>query len=228
MAKRRSTEDAGAKQDATPFDYSEAEWSEIEAAARSVLPDGKSLPNEVRKALVERARTYRVGIRMRPLATQRRDWQKVMHLSERLIEALLVVCERGVQYFEIHGHPEEGEKFGREFEDHFRKILEVKFVAKVMAAPPPPEADLVPARVGYQFDVLQVWIRLGGKLQFSRHPKTRKPQGPLIRFFRAVTNPVMGASAPSLESLPDIIRREKRVLQAAAGVFFNKRALQKS
>jgi hypothetical protein len=34
----------------------------------------------------------------------------------------------------------------------------------------------------------------------------------LARFFRAVTVPVMGALAPSPESLPDIIERQRRFL----------------
>src|SRR5256885_770653 len=55
MAKRKSKQDVGAKQDAPPlFDYSQAEWSEIKAAAPAILPDDKPLPNEVREALVAR------------------------------------------------------------------------------------------------------------------------------------------------------------------------------
>ena len=48
MAKRRSKQDVGAKQEALPFDYSQAEWSNIEEPIRAI---GKSLPNDVRELL---------------------------------------------------------------------------------------------------------------------------------------------------------------------------------
>jgi hypothetical protein len=50
---------------------------------------------------------------------------------------------------------------------------------------------------------------LGGKLRISRHPKSQKVQGPLAKYFMAVAEPVMGDATPSVESLPDIIERQK-------------------
>jgi hypothetical protein len=55
--------------------------------------------------------------------------------------------------------------------------------------------------------VLDVWTRLGGELKFSRHPKTQKIKGPLARYFEAATKCIYGGS---LESLPDIVRRDKQ------------------
>jgi hypothetical protein len=209
MAKRRSKQNVGAKQDAPPFDYSEAEWSEIEAAARAVLPDGKALPNEVRETLVEYARLYQIRIRMPPLSKDNQDWQKVARLSERLHQALKVVSER-------IDEPEGQKFFRRRAEATLKRLLEIKELAEEMNISPKHMGVLwkivggeyLPPRLRYQSDVLEVWASLGGQLRFSRSKKG--PQGPLIRFFQAVTSPVMGASAPSAESIPDIIRRKKR------------------
>jgi hypothetical protein len=57
--------------------------------------------------------------------------------------------------------------------------------------------------------ILFLWTHfLAGKLKFSRDPKSRRIQGPLVRYFVAVTAPVMKDAAPSLQSLPDIVRRQ--------------------
>jgi hypothetical protein len=213
MAKRRSRQDVGAKQDAPLFDYSEAEWSEIEAAARAVLPDDKPLPNEVREALVEYACLYQIRIKL-TLAKDNRDWQKVARLSERLHQALRVASERSVQRIKVTLGPGKAKSVRRSIEARLAKrLLELKDFAEHQIIPLE-AVNYRPVRVWYQSEVLRIWVYLGGKLRFSR--SRRGPQGPLIRFFQAVTTPVMGASAPSLESIPDIIRREA-ALQKANG-----------
>jgi hypothetical protein len=63
----------------------------------------------------------------------------------------------------------------------------------------------------FHFRVLEVWTDLGGKLQISRHPTTGKIKGPLARYFAAATQPVLGGS---LESLPDILARQKKLMEA--------------
>jgi hypothetical protein len=209
MAKRGSKQDVGAKQEAPLFDYSEAEWSNIEAAARAVLPDGKPVPSEVRHTLVQLARRYRVIITVRPWAEERRHWRRIMHLSESLEQAVLVMVEGAVASLNLNGLPEEAKCLRQQFRDPLRGILQIKNLAKIGIGNLP-KVYFRPARLDFQCDVLKVWALLGGQLRFSRHPKTGRPQGPLIKFFQAVTTPVMGASAPSLESLPDIIRRQKK------------------
>jgi hypothetical protein len=212
MAKRRSKQDVGAKQDAPLFDYSPAEWSEIEAAARAILPDGEPLPNAVRERLVEVARRYRADISLRPWPKDRCDWQKIVQLSERLHQAFSVVIEEGIDYYNIVGRPQSAEGVRRWRDGPLKAVLQIKLLAKdrLLSESPMLGRDR-PPRVWFQDEVLNIWIYLGGKLRFSRHPKTKRPQGPLIRFFRAVTTPVLGASAASLESLPEIIRRRKKI-----------------
>lgn len=64
-----------------------------------------------------------------------------------------------------------------------------------------------PAVIYYQ-RVLHLWTNaFGGKLGISRNSRI---DGPLVRYFLAVAHPVMGQKMPSLESMPDIVRRQKR------------------
>jgi hypothetical protein len=207
MAKRRGKQDVGAKQEALPFDYSPAEWSNIEEPIRAI---GQSLPNEVREALVKSARRYRARahVRMQPWPKERRDWQRIVQLSERLHQLVSVRVQGVVDYWNISGAPENAERLRRTLKDPLKGILQIKLVAKDILDHAS-KTDHRPAQI-FQSYVLTIWTHLGGKLQSARHPATHKPQGPLIRFLRAVTIPVMGASAPSLESLPAIIRRRKR------------------
>jgi hypothetical protein len=66
-------------------------------------------------------------------------------------------------------------------------------------------------RIGYYRFLLSIWTDLiRGPLKLSRDHDSHKPQGALIDFLHAVTGPVMGAEAPSLESLADAIKRERR------------------
>jgi hypothetical protein len=69
---------------------------------------------------------------------------------------------------------------------------------------------LDPPVVYYQ-RVLLLWKdTFGGRLAISRDSQdASKIRGPLIRYFFAVTRPVMGSHTPSLQSLPDIVDRQK-------------------
>jgi hypothetical protein len=69
-------------------------------------------------------------------------------------------------------------------------------------------------RVLFQSFVLHCWTRMGGTLKFSRHPETRKITGPLARYFFAATESVIGGS---LESLPDVVARQRSWEQEARG-----------
>jgi len=67
-----------------------------------------------------------------------------------------------------------------------------------------------PSVVYYQ-RILLLWKdTFGGRLAISRNgQQSRKIGGPLVRYFFAVTRPVMGDETPSLQSLPDIVDRQK-------------------
>jgi len=67
-------------------------------------------------------------------------------------------------------------------------------------------------RIFFFRDLFRVWTDLGGKLEFSRHPtgpRKGEPQGPLIRFLRAATSPIMGEV--KLETLAKAVKREKQM-----------------
>jgi len=67
-------------------------------------------------------------------------------------------------------------------------------------------------RIRYYGDLFSIWTRdIGGSLRFSRDPISGTPHGPLIHFLQACTHPVMDADAPSLETLCDAIKRERRL-----------------
>jgi hypothetical protein len=68
---------------------------------------------------------------------------------------------------------------------------------------------LDPSVVYYQ-EVLLIWHRLGGRLSLpGRNWKSGKLENDLIHFFRAIVDSVMLDNAPSDESIPDIVRRQK-------------------
>jgi hypothetical protein len=202
MAKRRSKQDGGAKQDAPLFDYSPAEWSNIEEPIRAI---GKSLLNNVRELLVGYADLYRFEMRLQTSAKDRRDWQTIARLSERLHQAVLAKIQRARK--SLRGYRLKSAPYN--LKEPLKGVLQIKKTAAALAG-----NRRLSTRITYQLLVLDLWVELGGKLQSTRHPKTGRPQGPLIRFFQAVTTPVMGASAYSLESLPAIIRRQKRARAA--------------
>jgi hypothetical protein len=70
---------------------------------------------------------------------------------------------------------------------------------------------LDPPVVYYQA-ILILWKEVfGGHLAISRDSQdASKIGGPLVRYFFAVTRPVMVRQTPSLQSLPDIVDRQKR------------------
>jgi hypothetical protein len=73
-------------------------------------------------------------------------------------------------------------------------------------------------RVVYFHRVLHVWWLVGGKTSLpTRDLRTGKLDNDLTRFFRAVVDPVMRDDAPSDESIPDIVKRQKLFEQRRFG-----------
>jgi hypothetical protein len=64
-------------------------------------------------------------------------------------------------------------------------------------------------REEYYHGIIKLWIMLTGRLTFSRDSVTKKPGGPLVRYIRAVTKPVMGKDAPTPEGIAKLICRER-------------------
>jgi hypothetical protein len=66
--------------------------------------------------------------------------------------------------------------------------------------------------VVFQQRILRLWTaQFGGTLTITRDPSSisNPISGALVKYFFAVATPVMGADLPSVQSLPDIIERQK-------------------
>jgi hypothetical protein len=178
------------------FDYSDREWAEIESSAQSAR----------RGPLTEHQRHHlrQAGVLYLALSTsmdflkEDKRWciaksEKVRRLAASLLEELVDADARN-----------NAKKYGRRF---------LQSLANLRDDPPVPAAKTpsYSPREDYYREIFAVWIDdLGGTLRLSRTVDTHKLGGPLIRFFQAVTNPVLGAEAPALESIHDIVGREKR------------------
>jgi hypothetical protein len=66
----------------------------------------------------------------------------------------------------------------------------------------------------FRFKVLDQWVKLGGTVRFSRHPHTQKIGGPLVRFYSAVTEPVIGGSAETLTHVVKAYKSWKAALDS--------------
>jgi hypothetical protein len=176
----------------TFFDYSNQEWSEIEKAARSAR--NRPPPKRLRKELVDFACDY-LGARL-TRSQRRQAWQKVVPQVDRLQQTISVIACGPLQ-------------------QHWLSVLsDIRCGAEIAVtlSEGDPFYFKNNPKMEYEFYVLSTWRSLGGKLKISRNSGTGKIDGPLARFFRAVTVPVMGTLAPSLESLPDIVQRQKRFI----------------
>lgn len=128
------------------------------------------------------------------------------------MQDISVLVEEHLQFLKnIGGTKRDQLTVRRDYADNFHDPLcTARDNAREYAEPEDPPFNN--PRLTYEFEVLSIWTSLGGELKVSRHPRTGKIQGPLARFFRAVTIPVMGTSAPSLESLPDIVQRQRKLM----------------
>lgn len=148
--------------------------------------------------------------------TVQRQWRKVGREFEKLRKTLSVAVERELRRLTGCGLSK-GQVADAEqcFRDVFGPICEMhdyatRQVGEFGTRCQPEDKMYSNPRMMYEWQILTNWTCLGGKLTRSRDRETQKIGGPLARFFRAVTVPVMGARAPSLETLPDIISRKKR------------------
>jgi hypothetical protein len=174
------------------FDYSDQEWTEIELSAQPV-----------RKGPLtghERHRLRQAGVLYLALSTSmeflKQDKRVRNAKSEKIRKSAASLLEELVD-FDARNN---AKKFGRPFLQSLAKLRD----------DPPVLAPKNPPREDYYREIFSVWIdNLGGTLKLSRTADTHKLGGPLIRFFQAVTNPVLGTEAPALESICDIVCREK-------------------
>jgi hypothetical protein len=206
LQKIRERAAAAATVEYVAFKYTEEEWAEIVRSLQHLQPSEEDL-GKARRQLRDAARRYRREKANSPGKKTRqrwfrRDWARIAKLSEEAIHLLR-------KYSDIESAPDpDGGPPADPWRAHKEALMKLNVVARGRLAESRIDDGFPTAgpRACYQFYVLETWTRLGGKLQFSRHPQKHKITGPLARYFSAVTRPVLDGS---LESLPDIVKRHK-------------------
>jgi hypothetical protein len=197
--------------------YTDEQWAGIERALQHLQASQVNL-KEARERLGVAAARCRREIASAPRRqTQKRllarDWTRITKLSDELIRLL-----SHVEVLEPRPADPEGRRPTEIWCDHKLALMKLNDLARShFAAPKLDDGYGYPTaspRAWFQFTALELWTRLGGKLQFSRHARTNKIAGPLVRYFSAASLPVLGGSP---ESLPDILKRHK-----AMALAFNK------
>jgi hypothetical protein len=194
------------------FDYTDEQWADIERSLLHLQPDQAAL-EKARNELVQAARLHNWELiddafgRRNLEKCIAKEWVRIKKLSDDLLGAL-----RRVGTFEGLDRP------GRQpavesYKDEQLAVARLNAMAVARLAGPKIDDGFPKAtkRQWFHFHVLHVWTELGGKLRFSRHPTTQQIKGPLARYFAAATQPVCGGS---LESLPDILKRQESLLPA--------------
>lgn len=194
------------------IEYNDSEWEAIEAAVASVRPK-QSLTSSERKELCTLSELYLVSRNSpRQVATkeQKKLWSDVGKLSDKLSLVLSAALDSKAPHEPYR--PDRYAKLLNSLKSMSRSVECFSGLNYSRPGSPSPHA------IYYRY-VLMFWTdRLSANLGISRHRIDKTPQGPLVRFFCAVCAPVMREDMPSLETVADIVSREKnlRVSRRAA------------
>jgi hypothetical protein len=185
------------------FDYSDEQWLAIEREV--ALVRSRLLTHFERRLFIGAGDLYLSSVRIRQrfearLQEKTESWTAVRMLAEELLTALnrATATSAYIEKYIVRMTP----LLGKLRDD-----------AKLFGEP----WILRSPKDEYYERVLSIWVdHCGGQLKKSRDKTTQKPKGPLLRFFVAVTYPVMGIDAPKPETIFDIVDREK-LRRTAAG-----------
>jgi hypothetical protein len=181
------------------FDYSNKQWAAIETEV--ALVRSAPLTRIERRLFILAGDVYLHCVRSKQSFEARRQeemesWTVVRNLTEELLTALNRAMATNVC----------NEKYMVPMTTLLSKLRDD---AERFGKPWIPKGE-------YYQSVLSMWVdHCGGQLKKSRDKTTQKPKGPLLRFFVAVTYPVMGIDAPKPETIFDIVEREKLRRKAA-------------
>jgi hypothetical protein len=195
------------------FDYTDEQWADIERLLLHLQPDLAAL-EKARNELVQAARIHNWELVDDALGRRNlekwiaKEWARIEKLSDNLLRSLTRVAR-----FEGHDSPSGRQPAVEPYKDERLAVARLNSMAVARLAGPKIDDGFPKAtrRQWFQFHVLHVWTELGGELRFSRHPTKGEIKGPLARYFVAATQPVCGGS---LESLPDILKRQESMLAA--------------
>lgn len=178
------------------FEYSDQEWAEIELSAQPTLKG--PLTEEVRQCLCRAGNVYLIlhstgeEFLKEHKLTFVANWENIGGLAAELFEQLSEANARSADQ--------------RKYRRLLKALAKLRDDAPILSAKSPPLSP----REDYYREILGVWVdKLGGELQVSRGTVTHKLSGPLVRFFQAVTRPVLATEAPALETISRIVKRER-------------------
>jgi len=241
-------EHASAKEQAQQsieFDYTDAQWAEIEACIsaaskkpwsteeRNRLPENVRdiHPPEQRRELLNIAAVeYLSLLRRRELTNyvlphqQQKKWRgltkQIDALRNNIIDALALSERKLLDPFKMIDFPVHisltGRLTGATWGDAVDILAQLQAGAEHYSNrswwEPPIGLNLSgrqePRLVYLQF-VLTLWTTFGGRLRLSQNPG--KVSGPLARYLKAVTVPVMGHDAPKAGSYRKLVDRQKEL-----------------
>jgi len=204
--------------------YTDAEWLRIletvQSAKLSRLTDGD------RKALTWFAEMYHTLTRLdvKPSQVAANRWGTVAKAAEKLkrsIETARQHDDYGVSFFSSAWIPYQDPALECDSEvtaSSFEEMLsECKRSAEWIAK----WTKLSIKREGKQYlrhqffqEALRIWFEHGGTIKYNTGEEqiegTVVRRGPLIAYFVAVTDPVMGSEAPAVETIRSFLRRMKK------------------
>lgn len=192
------------------FDYSPEEWAKIAKSIESFEGKQEAI-DEARVLLRNSARSYFLDVlngpgHAREQKLRLQHWSKADRLSEALFSELNWVSRDELG----NGPPNPDGAERKPYDAEMLALMKIRVMARSRVVHLSEKIDdgypKATPKAHYQFYVLEMWTRLGGKLRFSRHPSSGKIKGPLVRYFSAVTEPVYGGKP---ESLPDIMKRHE-------------------
>jgi hypothetical protein len=177
----------------------------------------------IRERLEECARRYRSRMLQPKLAQRRRSWQQIERQCEKLKRAFSICAEQRLADLRADWPPEAVANVGALYDRQVKALVELQDIATAHVDFYVPRGnydfdylqlgfDMNKPQWKFQFAILEMWVRLGGKLRFSRNSRG-EISGPLARYFFAVTRPVMGPSTPSPETFRKIVARFKDAMR---------------
>lgn len=204
------------------FNYTQAQWADIEAAVTTTrnapLSDAERVDLLVAANAFFHNSAERESGTYVPPKVKTESWRKLEQRCGQLREALETAC----RYLLGDSWREEPITFlgvpGPTFGDVEDLAARVQVRAKEITGNPSAlKPTIVQSFTGrldpsvvFQQRILSIWTNhLKGRLTVTHDPISGEIKGALVKYFLAVAGPVMGEKLPSLQSLPDIVERQK-------------------
>ena len=188
---------AGVDRFVKTFDYIDQEWTEIELSAQPARAG--PLTEEVRQCLRQAAVLY---LTLCPTGRQFLKQQE-----QTVVENWACIYGLAAELYEKLGEAN-ARRVDKKYERFLNSLAKLRHDASILSSA---KRTSLPPREDYYREILGVWVdKLGGRLGVSRDSDNHKLGGPLVRFFQAVTGPVLATEAPARESISGIVDRERK------------------